>query len=99
MIAYWFPPLKTVSLRSYFAYREFKKHFSTVIVISTDNHKTLPKENMPLDERDLHSVFTIDYRTLLQRKKNTSQTHFEVSKKNSRWMQAFIKIIDSFPFN
>lgn len=99
MIAYWFPPLKTVSLRSYFAYREFKKFFSHVQVITTSNQKVLPLETLPLDKKDCHPVFTYDYRTVLQGNSKNNQTHFGEKQKDGKFKQFFITLINSFPFN
>ena len=96
MIAYWFPPLKSVSLRSYFAYQEFKKYFTAVQVITTDNSKVMPQEHLPMDAENLHKVFTLDYRTLFQKKNNEP---VNARKRSNKWMAGFIKMIDSFPFN
>ena len=98
MIAYWFPPMKTVSLRSYFVYSVLKKQLRTVKVLTTDNSSRLAQEEMPLDKADLYGLKTYDYRRFLQSKQQRNNS-FTVEEKAKPWKQVIVKLLNSFPFN
>lgn len=98
MIAYWFPPIKAVTLRSYYLYRQLKKHFKNVTVLATSNRAKMPNETLPLDENDVETITTFDYRTinaLLPSRK----THYSKTERNNPIINFFVRLLDCFPFN
>lgn len=97
MLAYQFPPMKTVSMRNYYFYCEYKKWFDKVVVLSTSNQILMRQEPVPLDLEDLQLCSTFDYRTLLNRqnRKHINQPENEKGKAT----RFLIKLFDSFPLN
>lgn len=98
MIAYWFPPIKAVTLRSYYIYQEWKKYFKKVTVLTTSNQKRLPKEALPLDQRDVNLIKTLDYRTVSAMLSN-SKTHFTQTERKRPFINFFTRLLDCFPIN
>lgn len=98
MIAYWFPPLKTVTLRSYYLYREWTKHFKKVTVITTYNRTKLPNEAAPVIEEDIETITTFDYRTVSSLLPSP-KTHYSKTYRKQFSVRFFIRLLDSFPFN
>ncbi|MFT6360951.1 MAG: hypothetical protein ACJAYJ_005194, partial [Saprospiraceae bacterium] len=98
MIAYWFPPIKAVTLRSYYLYHEWKKHFKKVTVLATSNRTKMPNESVPINEEDVETITTFDYRTvnsfLLSPK-----THYSKTNHSQPYISFFVRLLDSFPFN
>lgn len=97
MLCYHFPPLKTISLRNYYSYLEFCKHFQSVQVITTSNQQVLQQERLPINGEAVYLAKTFDYRTALTLYKKKTVNQPETSKKNARWL--LIKLLDSVPFN
>lgn len=98
MIAYWFPPIKAVTLRSYYIYQEWKKHFKEVYVLTTSNRNRLPLEAVPIEEKDINSIPTLDYRTL-NSFRNSSKAHFTQQDRKKKSAGFLTRLLDSFPFN
>jgi len=98
MIAYWFPPIKSCSLRSYYAYLEFRKYFSTVKVITTKNRDLFPQEPLPIQKENISAIPTFDFRSLRGRKTKGASFNLEASKK-TKTVRRILKLLESFPFN
>ncbi len=98
MITYWFPPTKSSSLRSYYAYREFQKYFSSVKVITTKNRNLFPQEPLPIQEEDISAIPTFDFRTLQGLKTKGQTFNLEASRK-TKTVRGVLKLLESFPFN
>ena len=98
MIAYWFPPIKAVTLRSYYLYREWKKYFKNVTVLATSNRTKMPNEVLPVDEQDIVSINTFDYRTV-NSILPSAKPHYSKTERNNPLVNFFVRLLDCFPFN
>ncbi len=97
VLAYHFPPAKTISLRSYFVCLELQRHFHSVKVITVAHRNPQAEEPFPFPAEDLLAVPAFDYRTILGFLKKTQVSASETGK---GWLVLFsIKLFDSFPFN
>lgn len=98
MLAYYYPPVNTVSvLRNYQISKEFSKYFSCVYLISSTNRKRLNTSDLLLPEIDIFDAFTLDYKTILSLKKNKNVNLPQTSKQN-KFAALFIKLSRSVPF-
>lgn len=97
--SYYFPPTKTVAAVRIFNFHiEAQKHFAAVFGLTTSNRQLFPKDQFPLEEKNISEVWTYDLRTFLGEKDNASTT-INQSKKESRFGKFIIKLGYSFPFN
>ena len=101
LLAYYFPPIKSIGVvRNYFLAQQFAKRFSSVQVFTTSNHKRMPKEEMPSDDRiAIQSIFTLDYRSLMSLRGNKESPHLTVEAKENFLGRFMVKLLRSFPFN
>ena len=99
ILSYYFPPIKSIgTLRNYQIYRQGRKHFASVKVITTQNRNILQQEPFPVVKKDIHLSPTFDYRTFFRFIRRKKQTHFSETVK-TRKVKFLIKLIQSFPFN
>lgn len=103
-IHYHYPPLKNSGIyRNYFLSSSIADLTHHCSVITSDNRKYLPTEEMPIHPRvTVHEVTTLDYRRLIawmKGKKSKAGAQFSEGTKKSFWMLWAIKIQRSFPFN
>lgn len=91
ILSYAFPPFKSNSRRTYYITQEFKKHFNKVVVITSSN-----RNEKPIDS-NIHTAFTLDYRTLRGLRNKKKQYLKEKSKSNNAF--SIYKLFNSFPFN
>lgn len=97
MLAYQFPPMKTVSMRNYYFYCEYKKYCEEVVVLSTSNQNLMQQEPLPVNPGDLQLCKTLDYRTLLQFRYRGHINQSESSK--GKVVRFLMRLLDSFPMN
>ena len=103
MIAYYFPPIKSIgALRNYHVATHLLPFFGKIRVFSTENARILDTENLPISENiTVELLPTFDYRKLFSRRKRdkTDGTmHFKEEQKRGI-VQWLIKLKFSFPFN
>lgn len=98
MINYKFPPIKSIgAIRNYNVAEQFVKNGYSVVVLTTNNVKVMPLENLPNHTFEKHLVFTFDYKTVGHRlsKKNGPNKLSEATKS----YPFFNRLKNSFPFN
>ena len=99
MISYYYPPLNTVSvLRNFQVSKEFAKHFKCVFLITSTNRKRFQARDFEFPDIKIFDAFTLDYKTLLSFRKNTS-INIAHTKKNNLLSALFVKLSRSVPFN
>jgi hypothetical protein len=97
LISYWFPPASNQTWRSYHIYRELKRHFISVKVLSTANRKHLPEQDYQGSSADVITAATLDYRTFFYFKKR-KRSHVSEQKKGRLGFWVY-HLLNSFPFN
>ncbi|MFK8102560.1 MAG: hypothetical protein AB8G15_08545 [Saprospiraceae bacterium] len=99
MIAYYFPPIKSMgSIRSYNIAQQFKKHFAKVHVAVSKNRHVLPQDPLPTSDFNILELPTVDYRTLSNLKKE-KHVHYSEARKAGLLGKTAVKALNSFPFN
>ncbi len=99
MIAYKFPPIKSIgSTRNFKIYKQFQSKAASIKVLTTTNQSFLLKDEMDVDDSQVHPLSTFDYRsfTNLLKKSNSNVYGISKSKGPGRWMS---QLLNSFPFN
>lgn len=98
LFAYYYPPIKAISvIRSYYFSQFVTPYFSDIHIITTSNQRRLPKENLPnIAGTKIHEALTFDYRTLSTLRPRTSVSFKEETKKNA-FIKFAIKLNKSFP--
>lgn len=99
MASYYFPPVHSIgALRNYYIYRECRKRMGAVRVLTTTNREILGREPMPVEESDVISCSTFDYRRLFNMLSSRKKAHFSETSKPGflRWA---MRLNHSFPFN
>jgi len=87
-------------IRNYFLSNELARQGHDVQVITTDNRNILPSEILEINKSiSVQSIFTFDYRTILNFFRKKESTHLSVSSKNNFLGRFFVKTLRSFPFN
>ncbi len=99
MCSYKFPPIKSIgSNRNFNVYTQFKQHFKSVFVLTTSNRHFLLQEKMAVDEQDVTTAFTFDYRSISRFFYKPKTNIYSTAKKRGIWF--FLgKLLNSFPFN
>jgi len=97
---YYFPPLRsTAVIRNYHFTQAFAKYFKKVHVLTSDNYTRYPQTVRPLAHNiSVHDIYTLDYRTAMGNK-GGKDAHISMKKKSSSWLQFFMKLQKSHPFN
>ena len=101
IIAYFFQPTNVIaSVRLFHFYRESKKYFDWITVISCSNRHLIKKDDsLKLKDVDLYEVPAFDWRRLILLKSEDNDPTFSSTlKKNSivRWGR---QLVEGFPLN
>lgn len=99
MLAYYYPPLNTVSvLRNFQVSKEFVQHFARTYVISSTNRKRFEVGDFEFPDIEIFDAVTFDYKTVLSFHKNKS-VNIAHTEKNNPLSALFVKLSRSVPFS
>ena len=103
-IHYHYPPIRNSGIyRNYFLSSTLACVVEKCFLITTDNRKYLPNEELPLDPKIRRfEAFTLDYRSLIgwiRGSQSKAGAQFSEDTKKSKLTTWLIKVQRSFPFN
>ncbi|MCO6492218.1 MAG: methyltransferase domain-containing protein [Phaeodactylibacter sp.] len=101
LIAYYFPPVRVVgAVRLYHFYREARKHFGQVQVLSSTNRlRMVQDESLQLEGVAATEVPAYDLRRLTLKKGSENTPHLSRRAKDNQISRFLRRLADSFPLN